>query len=105
MKLILIIGLILFLLKTFFIKLAAITLSIIIIINVTYNLILADKLDIINKISSLDSKETMEEIKNKIRKELRSGLEKEKILDDEDAELINKFYLKIKKELKSTNSN
>ena len=92
-------------LKTFFIKLAAITLSIIIIINVTYNLILADKLDIINKISSLDSKETMEEIKNKIRKELRSGLEKEKILDDEDAELINKFYLKIKKELKSTNSN
>ena len=41
--------------------------------------------DIINKISSLDSKETMEEIKNKIRKELRSGLEKEKILDDEDA--------------------
>ena len=92
-------------LKTFFIKLAAITLSIIIIINVTYNLILADKLDIINKISSLDSKETMEEIKNKIRKELRSGLEKEKILDDEDAELINKFYLKIKKELKSTSSN
>ena len=92
-------------LKTFFIKLAAITLSIIIIINVTYNLILADKLDIINKISSLDSKETMEEIKNKIRKELRSGLDKEKILDDEDAELINKFYLKIKKELKSTNSN
>ena len=92
-------------LKTFFIKLAAITLSIIIIINVTYNLILADKLDIINKISSLDSKESMEEIKNKIRKELRSGLEKEKILDDEDAELINKFYLKIKKELKSTNSN
>tara|TARA_Y100000816_G_scaffold285580_1_gene265413 strand:- start:68 stop:373 length:306 start_codon:yes stop_codon:yes gene_type:complete len=92
-------------LKTFFIKLAAITLSIIIIINVTYNLILADKLDIINKISSLDSKESMEEIKNKIRKELRSGLDKEKILDDEDAELINKFYLKIKKELKSTNSN
>ena len=92
-------------LKTFFIKLAAITLSIIIIINVTYNLILADKLDIINKISSLDSKETMEEIKNKIRKELKSGLEKEKILDDEDAELINKFYLKIKKELKSTSSN
>ena len=92
-------------LKTFFIKLAAITLSIIIIINVTYNLIVADKLDIINKISSLDSKESMEEIKNKIRKELRSGLDKEKILDDEDAELINKFYLKIKKELKSTNSN
>lgn len=92
-------------LKTFFIKLAAITLSIIIIINVTYNLILADKLDIINKISSLDSKESMEEIKNKIRKELRSGLDKEKILDDEDAELINKFYLKIKKELKSTSSN
>ena len=35
-------------LKTFFIKLVAITLSIIIIINVTYNLIFADKLEAIN---------------------------------------------------------
>ena len=35
-------------LKIFFIKLIAITFSIIIIINVTYNLILADKLENIN---------------------------------------------------------
>tara|TARA_Y100001970_G_scaffold131192_1_gene161828 strand:+ start:1463 stop:1759 length:297 start_codon:yes stop_codon:yes gene_type:complete len=88
-------------LKTFFIKLAAITLSIIIIINVTYNLIFADKLEAINKISSLNNKENIEQIKNKIREELKQGLKKERILNNEDAELINKFYSKIKKELKS----
>ena len=37
-------------LKIFFIKLLAITFSIIIIINATYNLILADKLENFNKI-------------------------------------------------------
>ena len=88
-------------LKTFFIKLVAITLSIIIIINVTYNLIFADKLEAINKISSLNNKENIEQIKNKIREELKQGLKKERILNNEDAELINKFYSKIKKELKS----
>ena len=36
-------------LKSFFIKLAAITFSIIIILNVTYNLIFADKLESFNK--------------------------------------------------------
>ena len=88
-------------LKTFFIKLVSITLSIIIIINVTYNLIFADKLEAINKISSLNNKENIEQIKNKIREELKQGLKKERILNNEDAELINKFYSKIKKELKS----
>ena len=39
-------------------------------------------------------------IKNKIRSELKSGLEKEKILSDEDAILIKKFILKVSSELK-----
>ena len=37
-------------LRKFFIKLAAITLAVIIILNVTYNLIFADKLESINMI-------------------------------------------------------
>ena len=41
-------------LKIFFIKLASITISIIVIINVIYNLILADKLEKINSLFELD---------------------------------------------------
>ena len=53
-------------LKKFFIKLIAITFSIIIIINITYNLIFAEKFEIINKLLSLDNKENIEKMKDKI---------------------------------------
>ena len=45
------------------------------------------------------SKEYINEIKTKVREELRVGIKKEKILDQEDAVLINKFLNKIKKEI------
>ena len=46
-------------LKIFFIKLIAITFSIIIIINATYNLILADKIENLNKLLQLNKKENI----------------------------------------------
>ena len=58
-------------LKFFFIKLIGITFAVIVILNVTYNLILADKLENINKLLSLN---------------------------DKDKVLLYKFYLKIKNE-------
>ena len=85
-------------LKIFFIKLIAITFSIIVVINVFYNVFLSDKLDVLSKLSSLD-KETADMIKDKVRSELRSGLEKEKILSGEDAQLIKKFIKKLSSEL------
>ena len=85
-------------LKIFFIKLIAITFSIIVIINATYNLILADKLENINKLLQLNKKENIESVKNKIRSEIQSGLEKDNILNEQDKILIYKFYRKIKKE-------
>ncbi len=85
-------------LKVFFIKLIAITFSVIIIINVFYNVFLSDKLDILSKLSNMD-KETAIIIKNKIRSELNSGLKKERILSEEDALLIKKFINKISSEL------
>ena len=85
-------------LKRFFIKLAAITFAIIVIINVTYNLIFAEKLESINKILSLNNKENIELVKNKIRMEMNKGLLKDKIMNDEDRVLFYKFYLKIKNE-------
>tara|TARA_B100001778_G_C18426626_1_gene555791 strand:- start:109 stop:411 length:303 start_codon:yes stop_codon:yes gene_type:complete len=87
-------------LKKFIVKLAAITFAIIIVINVTYNLIFADKLENINKILLLNKKENIESLKDKIRSELKQGLEKDQILNKEDKILIYKFYLKIKNEFK-----
>ena len=91
-------------LKKFFIKLAAITLSIIIIINITYNLIFADKIESINKLFSLN-KDTVEIIKDKIRLEIKSGLTKDKIINDEDKVLLYKFYLKLKSEFEEIEKN
>ena len=85
-------------LKIFLIKLIAVTFSIIIVINVTYNLILADKLENINTLLQLNKKENIDSVKNKIRSEIRSGLEKDTLLNEEDKILIYKFYKKIEKE-------
>lgn len=85
-------------LKKFFIKLVAITFSIIIIINTTYNLIFAEKFESINRLLSLKDKESIEIIKNKIRLEVKKGLLKDQIINNEDKELLYKFYLKIKNE-------
>ena len=86
--------------KKFIIKLVAVTFAIIVVINVTYNLIFADKLENINKLLLLNKKENIESLKDKIRSELKQGLEKDQILNKEDKILIYKFYLKIKNEFK-----
>jgi len=87
-------------LKKFFIKLIAIIFAVIIVINISYNLILADKLENINKLFSLNNKDNIEQIKNKIRLEIKSSLDKDKILHEEDKILLYKFYLKLKNEFK-----
>jgi len=87
-------------LKKFFIKLIAITFAIIIVINTTYNLIFADKLENINKFLSLNKKENREFIKQKLRAEIQEGLDKDYILNEEDKILLYKFYLKLKNEFK-----
>ena len=85
-------------LKTFFIKLISITFAIIVIINVTYNLILADKLENINSLLQLNKKENIELVKNKVRLEIERGIKKDKILNEEDKILLYKLYKKLRKE-------
>jgi hypothetical protein len=87
-------------LKRFFIKLIAITFSIIVIINVTYNLIFAEKLEMLDKLLSIGNKASIEKIKEKMRIEIKKGLLKEKILNESDKVLLHKFYLKIQNEFK-----
>ena len=79
-------------LKKFFIKLIAIIFAVVVVINVSYNLIIAERLE------KFGSKENIELIKNKIRSEIKSGLDKDKILNEEDKVLLYKFYLKLKNE-------
>jgi len=92
-------------LKKFFIKLIAIVFAVIIIINVSYNLIFAEKLETINKLFNLSDKENSKQIKDKIRSEIRSGLDKDKILNEEDKMLLYKFYLKLKNEFSEIEEN
>ena len=86
--------------KKFLIKLAAITFAIIVIINVTYNLIFAEKLENINKLLMLNNKESIDNVKDKIRLEIEKGLNKDNIINEEDKVLLYKLYLKIKNEFK-----
>ena len=92
-------------LKKFLIKLVAISFAIILIINITYNLILADKLENLNILLSLNKKENIEMIKDKIRSEINNGLKKDQILHNEDKELLLKLYKKLKKEFEDFETN
>ena len=87
-------------LKSFFIKLISITIAIILVINVVYNLFLADKMEALNKLISLDKSKFRTELRDKIRNEIRDGLEKENILNEEDKVLLYKLYIKVKNEFK-----
>ena len=84
--------------KTFIIKLVAITLSIIIIINVIFNLIFAERLEKIDKIFEIFETQKRGDLKDKIKKELYKGLAKDQMIKDEDKELLYKVYQKIKSE-------
>ena len=88
-------------LKTFFIKLISIVIAIIITINILYNLILSERLEKIDKILLLNNDQFRETIKDKIRKELYDGLEKENMLSIEDKKLLYKIYLKLQEEFKT----
>ena len=51
------------------------------------------------KMSLILSKENLKGIENKLKKEMQAGINKDKILDPEDAKLLNNFFKKIQKEI------
>ena len=85
-------------LKSFFIKLASISIAIVIVINLLFNLIFAERLENLDKIMSLDKRKMRSEFKQKIRNEISKGLSKENMIAEEDKILLYKLYLKIKEE-------
>ena len=92
-------------LKKFFIKLISITLAIIVAFNIIFNLIFADKLDNLSRVLSLNEKENLDQVKDKLRLEMKKALDKDHILNQEDRILLYKFYIKIKNEFKEIEKN
>jgi len=92
-------------LKKFFIKLISITLAIIVAFNIIFNLIFADKLDNLSRVLSLNEKENIDQVKDKLRLEMKKALDKDHILNQEDKILLYKFYIKIKNEFEDIEKN
>jgi len=85
-------------LKIFFIKLISVSIAVLILINLIFNLFIAERLEKIDKILLLNKNEFRNEIKEKIREELNSGLNKDNLIYEEDKILLYKLYQKLKKE-------
>jgi hypothetical protein len=92
-------------LKSFFVKLVAISITVIIVINLIFNILLGERLEKIDKIISLSDSTNREEVRKKIRSELNKGLKKDYIFLKEDRILIYKIYKKIKKEFSELEKN
>lgn len=54
-------------------------------------------------ISKFSSSENISILKDKIREEIKNGIEKEKILNESDSVLLKKFIEKISKEINNNN--
>ena len=52
-----------------------------------------------SRLEQFNSKENIENVKNKLRKEMKNAVEKENYLNEEEAKLINQFINKIRQEL------
>ena len=88
-------------LKKFFIKLVSISIAVIIIVNLIFNLIFAERLEKIDKILLLSQKQSRIEAQEKIREEIKKGLNKKNLISEEDKILLYKLYLKLKKEFQN----
>ena len=88
--------------KIFFYKSILVFTLFVLAIHFSFGLI---KKDLKREYTNLISKEKVEDIKNKIREELKSGVQKEVLINPEDAKLLNAFLKKLKSELEKTNNN
>ena len=85
-------------LKNFFIKLVSITLAILIVFNVVFNLILAERIEKVDKIFSVFESSERKNLKDRFLSELSENLEKDNLLKEEDKIILFKAYKKIQKE-------
>lgn len=82
--------------RIFIYKVLIFVISFYIVFQLTFGLLIKD---FKKNLYEFSSKENILIIKDKIREEIRNGLKKDRILNVEDAELINKLLKKISSEL------
>jgi len=87
--------------KLFLIKLVLASIVFVIVVNLLFNLMFAERLEKVDKILMLNKSIYRNEMKEKIRHELTDGLKKEQMIAEEDKILMYKIYLKIKKEFEN----
>ena len=87
-------------LKVFFIKLISISIAVIILINVLFNLIIADKIKYFDVLFSLTELENRKVYGEKVRDDLKEILKKDEIIKKEDKILLYNLYKKLKSEFK-----
>tara|TARA_B100000029_G_scaffold441362_1_gene459131 strand:+ start:59 stop:343 length:285 start_codon:yes stop_codon:yes gene_type:complete len=87
--------------KGFFIKLISITIAVILVINVVFNLFFAEQIKGINQFLSISKTETRKNLRNKLREEAKGALQQENLLNEEDKIILLKLYNKIKKEFET----
>ena len=76
------------------------TIFVILCVYILYQFTIGKKIEYYEyKLNNLTTDQGRENIRDKIREEIKKANEKEKILNDEDKELIKKFISKIQKEL------
>ena len=91
-------------LKIFFIKLISISIAVIIIISLLFNILLGERLEKFDKVFLIGRSDVRHEVQEKIRNELNDSLSKENILYEEDKILLYKLFQKIKKEFQDIDS-
>ena len=84
--------------KIFFYK----TLLVAFVFFITFKLTIGSLInELENKLQRSVSKENIEKIKDDLRNQLYTAIEKDEFINKEDAELINAFINKVKKDLKN----
>ena len=86
--------------KHFLYKLILISVAIVIVFNLLFNLIFAERLEKLDLLLSLNDNNVRSKFSNKIRNELKKGLEKDNIFYEDDRILIFMLYKKIVNEFK-----
>tara|TARA_B100001123_G_C15115357_1_gene949139 strand:- start:478 stop:741 length:264 start_codon:yes stop_codon:yes gene_type:complete len=80
------------------------TLFIFVCVFILFQLTFGIKINQLNaELEKLKSQESIENMKNKLRNELKNAISKENYLSPDDAKLINDFINKIKQELSRSN--
>jgi len=88
-------------LKSFFIKLISISIASVIVINLIFNMIFAERLEKLEKVLSIGRSDVRYDIQEKIRNELNDSLAKENMLYEEDKILLYKLYQKLIQEFQN----